>query len=102
MFETLNRHWRAFRAEPAGTRFQRRYRRRAERPSGWLRKLGVMAAAVGLFFAGLAMLVLPGPGLLVLLLAAVLVAEESLLAARLLDRVDFVISRRLASRSDAR
>lgn len=96
MFEALHRHWQAFRAEPAGTRFQRRYRRRAARPSGWLRKLGVMLAAVGLIVVGLVMLVLPGPGLLALLLAAVLIAEESLLAARLLDRIDFVVSRRLA------
>lgn len=102
MFQALQRHWRAFRAEPAGTRFQRRYRRRAERPSGWLRKIGVLVAATGLIIAGVAMLILPGPGLLALFLAAVLIAEESLVAARLLDRVDFVISRRLAGRSNAR
>lgn len=101
MFEILQRHWRAFRAEPAGTRFQRRYRRRAERPSGWLRKIGVLVAAVGLIIAGLAMLVLPGPGLLALLLAVVLIAEESLLAARFLDRVDFVVSRRIARSRNA-
>ncbi len=98
MFEALQRHWRAFRDEPVGKRFQRRYRRRAERPSGWLRKIGVLAAAAGLIIAGLAMLVLPGPGLLALLLAAVLIAEESLLAARLLDRADLAVHRRLARR----
>lgn len=98
MFEAVHRHWRAFRAEPAGTRFQRRYRRRAARPSGLLRKLGVMVAASGLLVAGLAMLVLPGPGLLALILGAALIAEESLFAARLLDRIDFAISRRLARR----
>jgi hypothetical protein len=40
------------------------------------------------------MLVLPGPGILALLLGAVLVAEESLFAARLLDRADVWISRK--------
>lgn len=99
MFDTLRRHWDAFRAEPAGTRFQRRYRRRAARPSGWLRKCGVLLAAAVLIVLGLAMLVLPGPGLLALLVGAALVAEESLLAARLLDRVDFAISRGFARRT---
>lgn len=98
MFEALQRHWRLFRDEPVGKRFQRRYRRRTERPSGWLRKVGVLIAATGLIIAGLAMLVLPGPGLLALLLAAVLIAEESLLAARALDRADLAIHRRLARR----
>jgi len=99
MFEGLQRHWRAFRDAPAGTRFQRRYRRRLEHPSGWLRKVLVMLAAAGLVVLGLAMLVLPGPGLLALLVAAAPIAEESLLVARLLDRIDFAISRRLAKRT---
>lgn len=99
MLDALRRRWNAFRSEPAGTRFQRRYRRSASRPSGWLRKCGVLLAATVLIVLGLVMLVLPGPGLLALLLGAVLIAEESRLAARLLDRVDFAISRGLARRT---
>lgn len=40
------------------------------------------------------MLVLPGPGLLLILLGAALIAEESLVAARMLGRIDLAISRR--------
>lgn len=101
MFEALQRHWRAFRDEPAGARFQRRYRRRAARPSSWLRRLCVMLIAAGLIALGLVMLVLPGPGLLALLAGAGLIAEESLLVARLLDRIDLAVSRRIARWRDA-
>ncbi len=41
-----------------------------------------------IMIAGAAMLVLPGPGLLALVIGAALVAEESLFAARMLDRLD--------------
>lgn len=90
----LRRHWRSFRAAPPGERFQRRYRRQAGR-RGVLGKLLMVAAGFALAVAGLAMLVLPGPGLLAILLGALLVAGESLLAARLLDRVDLAVSRRV-------
>jgi len=45
--------------------------------------------------------VLPGPGLLVIVLGAFLVGEESLVASRLLDRIDLWFSRRLARRREA-
>ncbi|HEX7916100.1 PGPGW domain-containing protein, partial [Rudaea sp.] len=41
------------------------------------------------FLVGVVMLVTPGPGLLVMAVGAALVAGESLLVARLLDRLDF-------------
>ena len=58
--------------------------------------LGVVAMLVGT-----AMLVLPGPGLLVILLGAFLIGEESLVASRQLDRIDLWCSRRLARRRAA-
>jgi hypothetical protein len=42
------------------------------------------------------MLVLPGPGLLVGFAGAALIAGESKVAARLLDRVDLYVARALA------
>lgn len=90
----LRRHWRSFRAAPPGERFQRRYRRQAGR-RGLLGKIGMVVGGFALALAGIAMLVLPGPGLLAILLGALLVAGESLLAARLLDRVDLAVSRRV-------
>ena len=55
-------------------------------------------AGLGVVFVllGAAMLVLPGPGLLVMVLGAALVAEESLLASRLLDRCDAWVERCIA------
>lgn len=58
-----------------------------------MRKRG-LARALAIFggfavlAAGLLMLVAPGPGVIVLALGAALVAEESLLMARLLDRAE--------------
>lgn len=55
----------------------------------------VIMVGVGLllFAAGLAMLVLPGPGVLVATIGAAMIAGESLLVARWLDRADFCLSR---------
>ena len=46
--------------------------------------------------AGVVMLVMPGPGLLAMILGAALIAEESLIAARLLDRLDRFFTRQYA------
>lgn len=94
-FEILRRAWRRFRSVPAGERFQRRYHRRAgSRSRGRLRMF--IAAGLGalMVLAGVLMLVLPGPGLLVIALGMALIAEESLWASRLLDRLDLWIERR--------
>ena len=67
--------------------------RPARRPSGtgmatpllrWARKGGITVAGVGIMAAGVAMLVLPGPGLAVILLGLALLASEYAWAARLL------------------
>jgi hypothetical protein len=54
----------------------------------------VFTVGIGMLLlaAGLAMLVLPGPGLLVGLLGAALIAGESLSVARLLDRLDVCVT----------
>ena len=93
MFDTLRQRYRAFRIDPAGERFQHRYRRLASR-GGAVRKLLIIVAALALIVVGIALLVLPGPGLLLILLGAALIAEESLVAARMLGRIDLAISRR--------
>jgi uncharacterized protein (TIGR02611 family) len=67
--------------------------RPAHRPSGtgmatpllrWARKGGITVAGVGIMAAGVAMLVLPGPGLAVILLGLAVLASEYAWAARLL------------------
>jgi drug/metabolite transporter (DMT)-like permease len=79
---------RTFLAAPSGTRFRRWHRIRRQRPHA-LRSVAGIVGGLILIPLGVAMLVLPGPGLLVLLVAAALIAGESLAVARLLDRVDF-------------
>lgn len=91
---SMQRQWERFAASPRGRRFEVRYRLRRARKHGLLRRVLISGAGVGLILAGLAMLVLPGPGLLALLLGAALVAEESLLIARVLDRLDVWLSAR--------
>jgi hypothetical protein len=98
MFTTLRQHWHAFRADPPGQRFQRRYRRRNARRSGVWRKLLVIGGGLALLAIGIVMLVLPGPGLLVILIGALLIAEESLFASQRFDRIDAWYSRRRARR----
>ena len=59
----------------------------ASRQSG---QLMVWVAAIVL--AGIVMIVLPGPGMLAIILGAALIAEESLFAARVLDRFDLWVT----------
>ena len=96
MFRTLKARWHTFLAVPRGQRFQAHHQRahRGGTPR-WLR-VAVILAALVLIVLGLAMIVLPGPGLLVMLAGAVLLAEESVLVARVMDRLDLVAMRVVA------
>ncbi|HET6604607.1 MAG TPA: PGPGW domain-containing protein [Xanthomonadaceae bacterium] len=95
MRKWLHQHWQKFSREPAGSRFQARYRRRLLRRRRPVLRYLVLGLGVLLLAAGLAMLVLPGPGLLVLLIGGGLVAEESLVAAAAMDRCEVGIRRLL-------
>jgi uncharacterized protein (TIGR02611 family) len=53
----------------------------------WLRKPVVTLVGVGLIAAGVVLLVLPGPGLLVMALGLAVLATEYPAAQRLLDRL---------------
>ena len=98
MFERLRAQWHLFRADPPGRRFELRHaRHRAHHRSVWHRAFVISLGVVAIIM-GIAMLVLPGPGLLVVLLGAFLLGEDSLSASRLLDRCDAWCSRRLPRR----
>lgn len=88
MFDWLRTHFRAFLAARSGTRFRRQYQRRQARPH-LLRTILAVIGGVALILVGIVMLVTPGPGLLVFAIGAALIAGESLIVARLLDRFDF-------------
>jgi uncharacterized protein (TIGR02611 family) len=85
IFGRVRRHWRDLAAARPGNRFQQRYARRQQaRRSRFAAPLTIMAGVLILLF-GLVMLPAPGPGILVVLIGASLIAEESRFAARALD-----------------
>jgi uncharacterized protein (TIGR02611 family) len=85
MFDKLKQSWRDFEEDTPGKRFQDYYKRRHQsRQSAW-RKALFIASGLLIIAAGVFMLVAPGPGLLVVFLGAMLIAQQSLLAARALD-----------------
>jgi hypothetical protein len=85
MREWCRRHWRELKQGEPGSRFERLYHRRQEkRRRAWEKPVLLILAAV-MVAAGVVMLVVPGPGLLALLVGAAMIAHESLLGARALD-----------------
>jgi hypothetical protein len=88
MFDRWRRQLHAFLARRSGTRFRREHRRRRARPHA-LRTVLAIGGGLLLLPLGMAMLVLPGPGLIVILIGAALIAGESWRVARALDRIDF-------------
>jgi hypothetical protein len=100
MFAHLKQQWQALMTGKPGTRFQQYHLRRHYAGRGRLRKLLVMTAGTVFFAAGIFFLAAPGPGLILLLAGASLIAEESYLAARAFDRIELWLLRirRLAGR----
>jgi len=88
MISSLKARWRAFFAVPRGERFQAHHRRAHRANASRWTRVAVIAASLVLLAIGLALLVLPGPGLLLLLAGGALLAAESLRAARILDALD--------------
>ncbi len=60
---------------------------RIQNPPGWLRRPVVTLVGVLLLIGGVVLLVLPGPGLLVMALGLAVLATEYPAAQRLLDRI---------------
>jgi hypothetical protein len=92
MFDAMKHRWRRLAAVRSGARFRTHHRDLQQRPS-LVRALLVIGCGLLLLAAGLVMLVLPGPGLLVAVIGAALIAGESRVVARLLDRVDLCATR---------
>ena len=95
MFDVQN--WDRFVHALPGRRFQDRYRRKQrEEGSAWKRcafvVTGILVSLAGVFF-----LAVPGPGLLILAVGLALIAQESAMLARSLDRAE-IRARRLWKR----
>ena len=97
MFDTLQQRWRQFAAVPPGQRFEAHFDRRQQtRPRGLHQKILALGGGVLVMGAGIFFMLAPGPGILIFLVGALLVAEESMAAARLMDGADLRL-RRLAA-----
>jgi uncharacterized membrane protein HdeD (DUF308 family) len=108
VIDGLKTRWRELRQGEPGRRFRARYERRhAKRRHAGGRKWAVIFAGALILVAGIVLLPLPGPGMLVVALGALLVAEESLTVARMLDALEvrgraFISRWRPLQRSDSR
>jgi uncharacterized protein (TIGR02611 family) len=79
----MKRLWQELKRGKPGRRFQSRHEK--ARRGGLLRKWALIVGGALLVLAGIVFLPLPGPGMLIILAGALLMAEESRGAARALD-----------------
>jgi hypothetical protein len=84
MLETLKRSWRHLKAGPPGRRFQQQFSRQRSSRS-LIQKILFVGGGILIMAAGIFFLFVPGPGLLIVFLGGVLIAQQSLVAARALD-----------------
>ena len=108
MIDALKTRWRELRQGEPGRRFRARYeRRRSNRRHAGGRKWAMIVVGALIALAGIVLLPLPGPGMLVIALGALLVAEESLSVAKVLDALELraralIEKRRPLTRSGSR
>ena len=93
------KEWRAFEKAPPGERFLRRYQARRRGGRAWERVVAVVVGLV-LVVGGAILLVIPGPGLLVIAFGGALIAQEFRWAAVALDWTE--VRLRKAARLGAR
>lgn len=94
MLKKLRTHWKAFKASRPGHRFQDVHERPASNGGGRssrLRHVGMIVLGILLTAAGVVFLPAPGPGSIVLLAGIGIIASESLMVARFLDRTEVVV-----------
>jgi UPF0716 family protein affecting phage T7 exclusion len=93
MLKDLKQSWQRFKAGLPGRRFQQQFRQRRRFRSGAARKALLIAGGILLAAAGVFLLFVPGPGIITLLIGAVVIAQQSSLAARAFDRIEISLRR---------
>ncbi len=91
MFDSLRKHWRDFKESRPGRRFQDVHdRRAAERGAGEGGGGGYIGLVAGVILTvvGIVFLPAPGPGSVVLFLGLAMLARESRVVARMLDKAE--------------
>jgi uncharacterized protein (TIGR02611 family) len=84
----IRANWEEFKSARAGTRFQARFRRRQRQGHKPVTKFFYIVTGFVVLMMGLVLIPAPGPGFLVVLPGAALIAEESYFAARLFDTIE--------------
>jgi hypothetical protein len=97
MIRKLKTQWRELLKAPPGKRFRLRYERRTGERKTFFARFGWSALAVLLIVAGIVALPLPGPGTVVIGVGLALLAQESLTVAKLCDRLEMAIRKRVAA-----
>ena len=92
--QSLKKDWRALASSPPGQRFQHRYEKKQRQGRSRGRTLKLFLAVL-LIAVGIVLLVVPGPGSVLIVLGAALLAEESSRVARGLDWTEMRIRRLL-------
>src|SRR5688572_32699890 len=87
MLKHLKQSWRRFKAGLPGRRFQQQFRLRQGLRSGTARKALFMAAGIVIVAVGIFLLLVAGPGVIILLIGGVLIAQEASLVAGSCDRL---------------
>jgi len=88
MFKELKREWSQLKKGRPGSRFQEQYDRNRREQTGALGRVLRIAVGFLLFPVGVFFLAVPGPGLLVIAVGAVLIAREFEFAAKVLDWIE--------------
>src|SRR5215212_2512882 len=86
-------HWHELALAKQGNRFQQRYARRQRERRSAVSKWLTVGAGVGVSLLGIVMLPAPGPGMIVVVIGASLIAQESRTAARALDWTEVRVRR---------
>jgi hypothetical protein len=98
MLAALKRYWTQFKRSRPGRRFQDHYDRKAGSRGGALWQCAAIAGGALLCLVGLFFMVVPGPGIPILALGAILIAQQSQGTARLLDRTELSLRRLVRNR----
>lgn len=92
----MKKGWQELKRGRPGHRFQDRYARRRESARGIAGKCAYVCAGVLILLLGIVFLPLPGPGMVIVALGALVMAEGSRTAAKTLDALE-LRARRLYS-----
>lgn len=85
MFDALKKEWRRIKSSEPGRRFQDQFERKKDQEQRPWKKPLMICVGVTIIAAGIFFLPMPGPGFLIILVGAAMVARQSLVMARFLD-----------------